>query len=146
MNRLAALILSAALAAGASASAITPAASADPSGRYGSDGTVCGETWVLSRISRNFRHQVRNVPGLPDVQILDFRDIHLRRFEPKGETWPVERVYCGATAQLSDGRDRAVWYFIESGMGFAGLGSNVEACVSGFDRWYVYDGRCRVAR
>jgi hypothetical protein len=31
-------------------------------------------------------------------------------------------------------------------MGFAGMGDNVEFCVSGFDRWYVYNGRCRVLR
>jgi hypothetical protein len=33
---------------------------------------------------------------------------------------------------------------IEGRMGFAGIGENVEFCVSGFDRWLVYNGRCRV--
>ena len=27
---------------------------------------------------------------------------------------------------------------------FASIGDNVEFCVSGFDRWMVYNGRCRV--
>ena len=31
-------------------------------------------------------------------------------------------------------------------MGFVGIGDNVEFCVSGFDRWMVYNGRCRVLR
>ena len=35
---------------------------------------------------------------------------------------------------------------IEEGMGFASIGDNVEFCVSGFDRWMVYNGRCRVLR
>jgi capsid protein len=46
----------------------------------------------------------------------------------------------------SDGADRDIWYLIEEGMGFASIGDNVEFCVSGFDRWYVYNGRCRVLR
>ena len=41
---------------------------------------------------------------------------------------------------------REVWYLIEGHMGFVGIGENVEFCVSGFDRWYVYNGRCRVLR
>ena len=31
-------------------------------------------------------------------------------------------------------------------MGFASIGDNVEFCVAGFDRWMVYNGRCRVLR
>ncbi len=31
-------------------------------------------------------------------------------------------------------------------MGYAGVGNNVEFCVTGFDRWYVYSGRCRILR
>ena len=57
----------------------------------------------------------------------------------------------------SDSSSRNVWYLIEEGMGFATLaagfvlanethGSNVEFCVSGFDRWFVYNGSCRVLR
>lgn len=62
------------------------------------------------------------------------------------ESRPIARRYCGATARLSDGRKRYVWYLIENPMGYAGVGNNVEFCVTGFDRWYVYSGRCRVLR
>jgi hypothetical protein len=34
----------------------------------------------------------------------------------------------------------------EEGMGFAGIGHNVELCVYDFDRWYVYNGHLRVLR
>ena len=31
-------------------------------------------------------------------------------------------------------------------MGFASIGDGVEFCVSGFDRWNVYNSGCRVLR
>ena len=104
----------------------------------------CEDNGVLSRISEKFRYQVRHVPNLPDVAIEDFRRVHEHRYLPEAEDRPIARRYCGATAILSDGRKRDVWYLIEDGMGFAGLGQNVEFCVAGFDRWMVYNGRCRV--
>ncbi|QDZ00989.1 hypothetical protein FQ775_11685 [Nitratireductor mangrovi] len=106
----------------------------------------CTDHRILSRITSKFRHQVRHVPHLPDVEIVDFRRVHERRYLPFRENRPVARRYCGATAVLSDGRKRTVWYLIEDRMGFAGIGDGVEFCVSGFDRWMVYNGRCRVLR
>ena len=108
---------------------------------------VCADPWVLSRITDRFRHQVRHVPHLPDVAIIDFRRIRERRYLPAlGEKRPIARLYCGATVALSDGRERSIWYLVESGQGFASIGDNVEFCVSGFDRWMVYNGHCRVLR
>lgn len=106
----------------------------------------CDDPGILSRIRSKFDHQVRHVPHLPGVAITDFRRIHQHRYLPAREKWPIARRYCGATAQLSDGRERYVWFLIENPMGYAGIGNNVEFCVTGFDRWYVYSGRCRVLR
>ncbi len=86
------------------------------------------------------------MPHLPDVDIVEFRKIHQHRYIPFGEQRPIARRYCGATAELSDGKRRTIWYLIEDRMGFAGVGDGVEFCVSGFDRWFVYNGRCRVVR
>ncbi|MGB3536836.1 MAG: hypothetical protein WBA42_01620 [Mesorhizobium sp.] len=113
---------------------------------YGNDAGVCSESWVLSKITHRFRHQVRHVPNLPDVEIVDFRGIRQHRYQPASDTWPIGRRYCGATVALSNGLDRTIWYLIEEGQGFASVGDNVEFCVSGFDRWMVYNGRCRVLR
>lgn len=107
---------------------------------------ACRDDAVLSRITAKFRHQVRHVPHLPDVEIVDFRRVHERRYLPWRENRPIARRYCGATAVLSDGRRRTIWYLIEDRMGFAGIGDGVEFCVSGFDRWKAYNGRCRVVR
>lgn len=116
------------------------AAAADHSPRF------CEDLAILNRVSAKFQYQVTHVPHLPDVRIVDFHDIRQTRLIPYSEETPIARRYCGATALLSDGRKRPVWYLIEHGMGFVGLGDNVEFCVSGFDRWRVYNGRCRVLR
>ena len=107
---------------------------------------VCAERWVLGKIRHRFDYQVRHVPHLPLVSIADFQDIRERRHLPAVENWPIGRTYCGATVILSDGDVRDIWYLIEEGQGFASIGDNVEFCVSGFDRWNVYNGRCRVLR
>ncbi len=107
----------------------------------------CEDPVILRRVQRAFRYQVRNVPHLPDVAITDFHRIHEHRYEPyDGDRHPIARRYCGATAQLSDGRHREVWYLIEDPMGFASIGDRVEFCVAGFDRWNVYNNHCRVLR
>lgn len=123
-----------------------PVAQAADLSHYSGDPGVCGEAWVLNKISRRFAYQVRNVPHLPNVQITDFRRINERRYLPAEEDWPIGRRYCDARVALSDGRERTIWYLIEEGQGFAGIGDNVEFCVSGFDRWMVYDGACRILR
>ena len=114
---------------------------------------LCGNAWVLNRITSRFSHQVRHVPNLPQVGISNFQRIYASRYEPANEDHPIGRTYCGATVTLSDGRDRSIWYLVEEGMGFASIGDNVEFCVAGFDRWYVYNGGyngdqagCRVLR
>ncbi|RST85882.1 hypothetical protein EJC49_13180 [Aquibium carbonis] len=146
MSRLASLALSVSLGLGAILGVSGQSAAADYGSAVAYDAGICSESWVLGRISRNFRHQVRNVPGLPQVDIVDYYGLRLTRHHPQRELWPVARTYCEGTVRLSDGHDRSIWYFIEGGMGFAGVGHNVEACVSGFDRWNVYNGRCRVAQ
>lgn len=107
---------------------------------------ACSEHKFLARIEHRFRYQVHHVPELPDVAIQDFVDIRETRFEPEDERHPISRQYCEADVVLSDGQKRDIWYLIEGDQGFASIGSNVEFCVSGFDRWHVYDGNCRVLR
>lgn len=108
---------------------------------------LCGDNAVLSRIASRFSYQVRHVPHLAQVAITDFRNIGETRYEPKiADQKPIDRLYCHARADMNDGKSRDVWYVVEHPMGFAGFGKNVEFCVAGFDRWNVYDGRCRVLR
>lgn len=122
------------------------AAAAGPAAAHDRAARACSDGAVLSRIVERFRHQVTHVPNLPDVRIVDLLEVHEHRYLPFREDRPIARRYCGATALLSDGRRREMWYLIEDRMGFVGIGDGVEFCVSGFDRWNVYDGRCRVLR
>lgn len=126
--------------------AVPVAQAADMPGAYTQDAGVCGQPWVLGKIANRFRHQVRNVPNLPNVEITNIYQVRESRYQPASERWPIGRRYCSATARLSDGYDRTVWYLIEEGQGFASMGDNVEFCLAGFDRWMVYDGGCRILR
>lgn len=148
MTRLATSALAALLGVAAPLAAAPVAYAADLPGYVydGNDGSVCGEAWVLNKITSRFRYQVHHVPHLPNVDIVDFRGIRQQRYLPAGEKWPIERHYCRAQVALSDGGNRSIWYLIERGQGFASMGDNVEFCVAGFDRWMVYNGRCRVLR
>lgn len=128
----------------AMAAALLPAEAADMVRVSPDQPNVCASDQVLSRISHRFRYQVRHVPHLPQVDIQDFYEVRESHYTPRSEDHPIERRYCQATAALSNGQSRTVWYLVERPMGFVGFGSNVEFCVSGFDRWNVYGGRCRV--
>jgi hypothetical protein len=148
MTRFATLALAALIAAGATAIPGGKARAADLSGTYAEEEPgICGQAWVLRSITSRFRHQVTHVPHLPKVAITNFYRIHQHRYLPAyDDEWPIPRLYCGATVVLSDGDSRDIWYLIEGGQGYAGIGDNVEFCVAGFDRWMVYNGRCRVLR
>jgi capsid protein len=141
-------LLAACFAVGVTLSSGAPARAAD----YIESGPVyddtCGQSYVLSRIVNKFSYQVHHVPGLPQVAIQDFSDVRQNRYEPSRdpEMAAVARHYCRATVHLSDGDQRPVWYLVEEGQGFVGVGNNVEFCVAGFDRWRVYDGNCRSLR
>lgn len=144
MIRLARLLLAATLAF---SGGLGIAQAADPLMAYSETPGICGNKAVLNRIASRFSYQVQHVPHLPQVAIDDFRNITQTRYVPKiTDHKPIERLYCQAQAAMNDGRSHDIWYVVEQPMGFAGFGSNVEFCVAGFDRWKVYDGRCRVLR
>jgi hypothetical protein len=110
------------------------------------EATTCDDPGILLKIEDRFRHQAFMVHHLPNLRISELRGIHEHRYLPYREDRPIARRYCGATAELSDGHHRTIWYLIEDRMGLAGIGDNVEFCISGFDRWFVYNGHCRILR
>lgn len=111
-----------------------------------SDASVCAQQNVLKRVVSGFAYQVRHVPDMPMTAISSVGDIRLNRFEPKVHPSQITRTYCDATAVMSDGQQRKVWYLIEDKQGFASMGSNVEFCVEGLDKWYVYNASCSVLK
>jgi capsid protein len=110
------------------------------------DASICSQQSVLKRVVSDFSYMIHHVPDMPMTSISSIGDIRLNRFEPKVNPAQIERTYCDATAVLADGQTRKLWYLIENRQGFAGLGSNVESCVDGFDKWYVYNASCSVLK
>ncbi|MGU3574867.1 phage portal protein [Brucellaceae bacterium C25G] len=110
------------------------------------DDSLCTQQSVLKRVVSGFAYEVKHVPDMPQIAITSMGDIRLNRYEPKINVAQITRTYCDATAVLSDGQKRKVWYLIENKQGFAGLGSNVEFCVDGYDKWYVFNASCSVLK
>lgn len=119
--------------------------SAMAGGSHAREASDCGTPAILKTLAKRFHHQSHEVHH-DRLRIDIFDDVHEHRNYPAKELRPIARRYCGATAVLSDGRRRTLWYFIETQAGFAGWGDNVEFCVSGFDKWNVYNAHCRIAR
>lgn len=69
---------------------------------------------------------------------------------PSGHPFPepgiVERDFCQADAVMNNGMPYQVFYVVEHGLGFVGIGSEVDYCVLGLDPWHVHDGDCRTVR
>lgn len=107
--------------------------------------SACGNTSVLSFITQRFDYKAHHYLK-SDVAIYEISHASLNRFEPRSETRRVEREYCHARVEMSDGERRSLWYLIERNWGFAGIGPSVEFCISGLDPWYVYGAQCRSLR
>jgi hypothetical protein len=107
---------------------------------------ACDDEKVLNRITSKFRTQAREVHHNKTLEIDGYDNVHQHRYQEEREFRPIARRYCGATVNLNDGRRRTIWYLVERGVGFASVGDNVEFCISGFDRWNVYNNACRVLR
>lgn len=106
---------------------------------------VCGASAVLGAIDRNFDYRAARYLHA-GLDIVDLRHPRLLSYRPSDATHLVGRTWCRATAVLNDHRRRAVWYLVETTMGFAGIGDNVEYCVAGLDPWRVYGAHCTSVR
>ncbi len=125
---------------------VAPVAAADyPGESTGPVRDTCRNPAVLGFITSDFSDRANHYLK-QDIAIADIRDVHQKRVERRDETHRVQREYCRATATTTDGQRRPLWYLIERGWGFAGIGSNVEFCLSGLDPWYVYGAQCASLR
>ncbi len=104
----------------------------------------CDDTKVLSKIVRR-HNRAENRTWQRGIELDNIYNARERQTLAGGER-QINRRYCRAHAELSNGRQPVVHYLIEQRQGFASIGWNVEFCIPGLDRWMVYGGSCRVLR
>ena len=106
--------------------------------------SVCDDAGALDRIVGRFGWAERNQwhRGF-EIQTIDNPRPSGHRFAEPGL---VHRDYCVADTVMTNGSFYPVYYTIEHGLGFAGLGRYVDFCVPGLDPWHVHDGDCRTVR
>jgi hypothetical protein len=110
----------------------------------GAPSTACSSFAVLGRIKARFESaEVRTW----------HRGYKIRSIEnprpsghPYAEPGIIKRDYCMAESLMTNGDVRTIYYVVEHGVGFAGIGSYVDFCVFGLDPWHVHDGSCRAVR
>lgn len=105
----------------------------------------CDSPAVLRAISHRFSIADRNVLKR-GLAIEDYFNIHQNRYVPAGQSSMIDRRFCHGKVAMNDGQSREIWYMIEAGQGFAGVGGNVEYCISGLDPWRINGAYCRSVR
>lgn len=105
----------------------------------------CAEGGILSFIDHRFDYKARHYLR-EDIDILAIHSVRGTHVALRDETHPIQRVYCHAKVDMSDGHRRDLWYMIESNMGYAGLGRRIRFCISGLDPWHVDGRQCRSVR
>lgn len=108
----------------------------------------CHDEKMLKRIMKRFRIQAREVHHNDTLEIVGIHEIEQNRYLPQDvhKSRPIARRYCKGHVHLSNGSKRTIWFLIEGGAGFASNSDNVEFCISGMDRWNVYNSACRILR
>ena len=107
------------------------------------EGRVAPCEAALSTITSQFEEKESTFWN-SSLTITSYVNIHEIAFRPwQSDNMP--RRYCAGQARLSDGKVRAVQYSIIEDGGFAGYNQGVEWCVTGLDRNWAYNPRCKAA-
>jgi hypothetical protein len=145
MRTLSSLTLLAALAlpalAGGAAQAADPYVVGTPAVQFD---TECSDAGVLRGIRSRFAYAERRT--WRRGYVMDRLENPRPSGHPYAEPGIIARDYCVADAVMTNGDIRVVYYAVEHGVGFAGIGRYVDFCVLGLDPWHVHDGSCRTVR
>lgn len=112
--------------------------------RYDAVVPLCDHSWALFKIRARFGRKESRFWS-SDLRIEGIEDIRETAFMP----WrhgTIPRRFCRATAVISDGAKRPLYYSIAEDAGFIGASWGVEWCVVGLDRNFAYNPNCRMAR
>lgn len=115
----------------------------DPTDCPGDETVPACDAKNVVKAALRFANRAEPVYRVPRVRTFTpVRELANPVFNPS----PLVRRYCLAQVALDNGEHAHAHYFIEEDSGFVGLSWSVYVCIQGYDKWRVYDGRCRVAR
>lgn len=112
--------------------------------RYDRVVPLCEEPGALGRIQARFAQKESRFWNSA-LQIVGFEKVRELAFHPWADA-TIPRRFCSATALVSDGIRRRVYYSIAEDLGMIGMTYGVEWCVVGLDRNWAYNPACRMAR
>lgn len=108
------------------------------------DGVVPGCDAALGTIASRFATKERRFWN-SDLQVVDFENVKQTAYRP-WRSEGIPRRFCSATATISDGHKRTVYFSIGEDTGFTGVTWGVDWCVVGYDRNWAYNPSCKMAR
>jgi hypothetical protein len=131
------------------ATAIAPANAADPgsgsaAANARADVRACADARMLARITKRFAWAERNT-WQRGYQIAAIEHPRLRYTVFSGPSM-IRHRHCRASALMTNGVRRTVFYTVSAGMGFASIGHGVDFCLAGLDPWRVHGAACRSLR
>ena len=112
--------------------------------RYDAVVPLCEEAGPLGKIQSRFSRKEGRFWN-SNLEIVSFENVREVAFRP----WvadAIPRRFCSATAVISDGVKRPVYFSIIEDAGIIGASWGVEWCVVGLDRNWAYSPACRMAR
>jgi hypothetical protein len=125
----------------AAAISIAPADAADTeSGYKAADVRACADAQILARITERFAWAERNT-WRRGYLIAAIERPRLRYTVFNGPSI-IRHRHCRATALMTNGAKRNLFYTVSAGLGFASIGSGVDFCLSGLDPWRVHGAAC----
>lgn len=104
----------------------------------------CDYPATLGKITDRFGHKESKFWN-SRLQIMSIDNIREVSYRPWASD-TIPRRFCRATAHISDGHRRPVYYAIGEDLGMIGATWGVEWCVIGYDRNWAYNPACRAAR
>lgn len=99
----------------------------------------CDDKSIISAVTRRFNWAQKKT-FKRDIRIDAMLDPHEYSYRVRDPAFQNRR-FCRATASLSDGRQRAVYYMI-SYDGWPPMSSGLEFCVTGYDYFRAYAPGC----
>lgn len=110
----------------------------------GDSSPQCDAGWV----TRQIKSRAADKFGETGLRLDEIANPTLTYERHRDEYHNVARQFCHATAVLSDGSRRDVWYLIAQPWGFGGTPGthSLEFCIAGLDPWHVYGKDCSTVR